>query len=61
MSDESKPPAMAKRISEVKGWTGGRFYINEWRQMFAPVNSANGLDYVYIGYLDSEEPWFLKS
>ena len=53
--------SIAKRISEVKGWAGGRFYVNEWRQMFAPVYSASGLDYVYIDHLDDEDPWFPKS
>ena len=52
--------SMAKRISSVKGWAGGRFYVNEWRQIFAPVGGAGGLNYVYIGTLDDGDPWFLK-
>lgn len=52
---------MAKLISAVKGWAGGRFYVNEWRQMFAPVDGEDGLKYWYIGHLDAEEPWFPKS
>ena len=58
---QEQAKSMAKRITAVKGWAGGRFYVNEWRQMFAPVSGASGLDYVYIGYLDGEDPWFPKS
>ena len=53
--------SMAKRIRAVKGWDGGRFYVNEWRQMFAPVGGASGLVYLYIGHLDNKDPWFSKS
>ncbi|MFV2084467.1 hypothetical protein [Micromonospora sp. LOL_021] len=56
--DRARP--VADRVRAVKGWNGGRFYINEWREMFAPVSSANGLQYEYIGYLDENDPWFPK-
>ena len=46
------------RVRTVKGFQGGRFYINEWRQMFAPISRRDGLEYVYIGELKSGEPWF---
>jgi hypothetical protein len=52
--------AVAGRIQQVKGWQGGRFYINEWREIFAPVSSRDGLEYRYIGHLELEEPWFPK-
>ena len=48
----------AGRIQDVKGRQGGRFYVNEWRELFAPVNQSDGLTYVYIGHLNEEEPWY---
>lgn len=52
--------AFAGRIQQVKGWQGGRFYINEWREIFAPVSGGNGLEYRYIGHLELGEPWYPK-
>jgi hypothetical protein len=52
--------AFAGGVQAVKGWQGGRFYINEWREIFAPVSSEDGLEYRYIGHLDLDEPWFPK-
>jgi hypothetical protein len=51
----------ARRIQEVKGWAGGRFYVNEWQEMFAPISTADRLHYVYVGRLDLDEPWFEKT
>jgi len=55
--------AVAARIRQVKGFQGGRFYINEWREMFAPKgeddSSARILCY-YVGRLRPDEPWFPK-
>jgi hypothetical protein len=53
--------AFADRIREAKGWEGGRFYINEWREIFAPVSNGDGLEYRYIGHLELSEPWFPKA
>jgi hypothetical protein len=53
--------ATAARIQQVKGWGGGRFYVNEWCEIFAPVNKRDGLSYHYVGSLDLlGEPWFEK-
>jgi hypothetical protein len=52
--------AMADRIQAVKGWAGGRFYVNEWREIFAPLNAPDGLTYRYIGHLELDDPWFDK-
>jgi hypothetical protein len=38
--------------------SSGRFYVNEWREIFAPLNGDEGVSYVYIGHLDLDEPWF---
>lgn len=52
--------AMAQRVRNIKGWHGGRFYINEWSEMFAPVNQSGGWEYRYIGHLEENDPWFPK-
>jgi hypothetical protein len=52
--------AMADRIQGVKGWQGGRFYVNEWWEIFGPVDGGGGLEYRYIGHLDETDPWFPK-
>ena len=41
--------AFASRIQGVKGWAGGRFYVNEWREIFAPVASAGADQRVEAG------------
>lgn len=51
---------VCQMISRVKGHQGGRFYINEFQQLFAPVNKATGLEYIYIGRLGSLAQWFPK-
>jgi len=50
----------AKRIRGLKGYSGGRFYINEWRAMFAPVKELGEYKYVYLGQLTEDLPWFPK-
>jgi hypothetical protein len=53
--------ALAARVRGVKGFGGGRFYINEWRQMFAPITrNGTALEYTYIGELQRDDPWFPK-
>ncbi|HUT59582.1 MAG TPA: hypothetical protein VNA25_17165 [Phycisphaerae bacterium] len=51
---------LAHRIRMVKGFEGGRFYVNERREVFAPTNEQTGLSYVYIGRLAASDPWFPK-
>lgn len=51
--------ALAGRLAGVKGRQGGRFYINEAAQFFAPMSEANGgVSYVYLGGLDEDDAWF---
>ena len=50
--------AMAKRIRAVKGWQGGRFYINEWQEIFAPMSKQYDVEFRYIGHLEENDPWF---
>lgn len=55
-----KTAKIAKMIAEVKGNLGGRFYVNEYCQVFTPRNGDNGVDYIYVGKLPDLENWFLK-
>ena len=50
----------AQRLLAVKGFQGGRIYINEYRQIFAPVNQENDWTYIYIGKLTDRDCWFPK-
>jgi hypothetical protein len=48
---------IARLLSAFKGTGGGRFYVNEFRSVFSPINSADGLQYIYIGQIDLAS-WF---
>lgn len=52
--------ALATRIRTIKGFDGGRFYVNERRHMFAPLTGEDGLNYVYLGDIKFEDAWFPK-
>lgn len=47
------------QITAVKGTAGGRVFVNEFQEMFAPVNEKAQWEYVYIGKLDLDY-WFPK-
>lgn len=54
------PPTAAEvagMIREHKGYDGGRFYVNEFRSVFAPVKEGYEWQYIYVGELDLEK-WF---
>jgi len=51
---------MAKRIAEFKGFEGGRFYINEHKTLFTPLQEGDVLRYIYIGQLSDKDAWFPK-
>jgi hypothetical protein len=56
--DASEARDLASRLCRVKGAGGGRIYINEVGEFFAPLmDSAQGLRYVYLGPL-GEDCWF---
>ena len=48
---------VAARIRDHKGYSGGRFYVNEFRSIFAPVQEGYDWRYIYIGELDLGK-WF---
>ena len=49
---------IASRVREIKGFQGGRFYINEWRELFAPRGEDDLTAYYYVGHLEVDAPWF---
>jgi hypothetical protein len=49
--------AAAANIRSVKGYAGGRFYVNEFRTVFAPIQEDGEWRYVYVGQLDLAA-WF---
>lgn len=49
---------LARRLAKVKGQQGGRVYINEASEFFAPLNGGEkGTLYVYLGPLE-DDAWF---
>jgi hypothetical protein len=60
LSDDVGAPAAratASFIAAVKGTSGGRVFINEECELFAPVGVAGDWEYQYIGPL-GEHAWF---
>jgi hypothetical protein len=59
VGDKSLAKRAAAPIAEVRGYQGGRFYVNEHGAMFAPVDAGdgNGLDYIYCGLI-LPKAWF---
>ncbi|HHX87584.1 MAG TPA: hypothetical protein GX693_05320 [Firmicutes bacterium] len=51
---------IALHIARIKSPTGGRFYINEFRQVFAPRYGDHGLEYIYICKINDLSKWFPK-
>lgn len=54
---ERAATATAARIKTIKGSDGGRFYINERCEFFAPVASNDYEHFVYLGHLE-DSAWF---
>lgn len=60
LSDDVGPSAASRTASvirAVKGGSGGPFYINECRELFAPVGGDGEYRYLYVGPL-GDLPWF---
>ena len=57
----SKPQAAsaAATIGKLRGYSGGRFYVNEHGAIFTPIDKGdgNGLSYFYCGQVDMDK-WF---
>jgi hypothetical protein len=50
---------VARMVVGVKGGSG-RFYLNEFHRVFAPVSDTLPVEYVYVGELDLTAGWFPK-
>jgi hypothetical protein len=49
---------LANRLRQIKGPQGGRVYMNEVGEFFAPIdNGDSGISNVYLGPLE-DDPWF---
>lgn len=61
LSDYQKRDVVDKICSMIVGvkQASGRFYINEFRQIFSPVG-MNPVKYVYVGKLENLHEWFPK-
>lgn len=59
LKDRGKLARAVKPVADVRGHSGGRFYVNEHGAIFSPVDKGdgNGLNYVYCGTIEREE-WF---
>jgi hypothetical protein len=56
---EAQALALARRLARHKGSDGGRIYINERREFFAPIQGDTHIEYRYLGQL-GDDPWFPK-
>jgi hypothetical protein len=52
--------ALASRLGQYKGKEGGRIYINESCELFAPVATGGDYRYLYLGRLEEGDPWFAR-
>ena len=59
LRDPVRVTSAVRPIAEVRGHHGGRFYVNEHRASFTPVDrgDGNGLNYIYCGQIDPAA-WF---
>ncbi len=54
---KEKAQAVARKLQAIKGYLGGRFYVNEFGAIFAPMSEGWDVNYVYVGQLDLDN-WF---
>lgn len=57
-SEEAEKVAL--EIAQFEGRAGGRFYVNEFCQMFTPKTGDGNLEYIYIGKIKNLRNWFPK-
>jgi hypothetical protein len=55
---EALAATFAGKLARIVGYNGGRFYINEFKRMFKPRQHDGGVEYIYIGMLEPDDPWF---
>ncbi len=59
VGDKSAVARTVQPILKIRGSQGGRFYVNEHKAIFTPIDKGdkNGLDYIYCGQIDMS-CWF---
>lgn len=59
LSASSAVANAVRPVASLRGYEGGRFYVNEHGAMFSPVGAGdgNGLDYIYCGQIQ-RDAWF---
>ena len=50
---------IAKQVIAAKGGSG-RFYVNEFSHIFAPITETLPVRYVYVGRLDTQRGWYAQ-
>ena len=50
---------VAQGLSKYKGYSGGRFYVNEFGNAFAPKEGQYGMEYIFLQKIDLTN-WFPK-
>lgn len=54
-----KAARLARELARLKGNSGGRFYVNEFANAFAPKTTDKGLEYIFLEEIDLAN-WFPK-
>lgn len=57
--DSGRVRQLAQRLGEHKQSNGGRFFINEAYEFFAPVREGDEWVYRYLGPFGDDDPWFM--
>lgn len=59
LGDRNSTRRAAEPVASIRGYQGGRFYVNEHGAIFTPVDAGdgNGLNYIYCGQVDRSY-WF---
>ncbi len=57
-ADPAKVAELGQKIVRVAGFGGGRFYVNEFRQIFKPQSDGDSVEYIYVGALTENDPWY---
>jgi hypothetical protein len=55
---DTQAARLANKLARIIGHNGGRFYINEFKHMFKPIQQGTDLEYTYVGILEDDDPWF---
>jgi hypothetical protein len=56
---EALARAASQPIRNLKGHSGGKFYVNEFLSIFTPISTNSGVEYLYAGQIDLSN-WFSR-